>query len=149
MQISESAIARAHRLGTFARNKNRPIIVKFACFKTKDKILSQKSMLKGTRVSLSGDFCRSIRLTRKKLIEFGKASGEAFSLSFNKLVMSKDKKTYVYCSATDTICEIVPPLTRVRKLATPPQARAVMMHCSNPPQGSRKACRYCSLTYEV
>lgn len=77
--FSQSTIARAHSLGTFAPKKNRPIIVKFADLreKTKDKILSKKAMLKGTSVSLSEDFCRSTRLTRKKLIEFGKASGQA------------------------------------------------------------------------
>lgn len=92
LQIPDSVISRAHRIGTFAQNRNRPIIMKFACFKTKDKILSQKAMLKGTRVFLGKDFCRSTRLTRKKLIKFGKASGPAYSLHFNKFVMSEDKK---------------------------------------------------------
>lgn len=104
LDISHEAIVRSHRLGSFVVGKIRPIIVKFSSFKTREKILSLKGLLKPANVSLGEDFCRSTRQSRKKLLEFAKASGQQFSLRSNKLVLNK--KTYVYSSATDAICEL-------------------------------------------
>lgn len=85
-------------------NKTRPIIVKFLHFKTKDSVLSQRAKLKGTSISIGEDFCRETRQSRKKLTEFGKASGQAYSLRANKLIINK--KSYIYSAATDSVCEI-------------------------------------------
>lgn len=104
LQLSEEAITRAHRLGAFVENKCRPIIVQFASFKTKDSIFSQKSKLRGTNISVTQDFCKATRTVRKKLLEFAKATGQPFSLKYNKVVI--DKKSYVYCSITDRVVEI-------------------------------------------
>lgn len=109
IQLKGDEIDRAHRLGPFVRNKARPIIVKFASFKTKGGILAQKAKLKGSNISIGEDFCRETRHSRKKLLEFAKASGQAYSLRFNKLTI--DKKVYTYCAATDTVCEIESPRT--------------------------------------
>ncbi|XP_075534599.1 uncharacterized protein LOC142568604 [Dermacentor variabilis] len=103
LRITDGTVERAHRLGAYTR----PIIVKFSSFKTKENILSQKSKLKSTGVSISEDFCRATRLTRKKLLEFGKSSGQPFSLRFNKLVINN--KAYIYSAVTDTVCELVSP----------------------------------------
>ncbi|XP_070384743.1 uncharacterized protein [Dermacentor albipictus] len=107
LRITDGMVERAHRLGAYVANKTRPIIVKFSSFKTKESILSQKSKLKSTGVSISEDFCRATRLTRKKLLEFGKSSGQPFSLRFNKLVINN--KAYIYSAVTDTVCELVSP----------------------------------------
>lgn len=100
-ELPEGAISRAHRLGSFAASKTRPIITKFWSFKTKDHILSLKNKLKNTDFSLSEDFCQATRHCRKKLIEFGKANGQSFSLRYNKLVMNK--KQHGYCAITNSV----------------------------------------------
>nr|XP_054917232.1 uncharacterized protein LOC126544205 [Dermacentor andersoni] len=107
LRITDGTVERAHRLGAYVANKTRPIIVKFSSFKTKESILSQKPKLKSTGVSIGEDFCRATRLTRKKLLEFGKSSGQPFSLRFNKVVISN--KAYIYSAVTDTVCELVSP----------------------------------------
>lgn len=106
LQLSEEAISRAHRLGSFVTDKCRPVIVRFTSFKTKDTIFFQKAKLRSTNISISEDFCKATRTARKKLIEFGKASGEQFSLKYNKVVINK--KNYVYCSVTDSVLAIDP-----------------------------------------
>lgn len=106
MALTDDAIARAHRLGAFVPNKTRPIIAKFSSFKSKENILSQKSKFKTAGVSVGEDFCRATRQSRKKLVEYGKASGQTYSLRADKLVINKKK--YVYCAATDSVCEIDP-----------------------------------------
>lgn len=108
MQSSDfsGSISRTHRLGVFSATKIRPIIVKFSSSKVRDRILSRKAKLKSSGVSVGEDFCRTTRQSRKKLIEFGNASGQRFSLRNSKLVMNK--KTYVYCAATDEVCDVTP-----------------------------------------
>lgn len=104
MQLSSDSISRAHRLGAFVATKCRPIIVKFTSFKTKDAIFSNKGKLKGTGVSISADFCKATRNCRKKLTEYGKASGQPFSLRHNRMFINK--KCFMYSSQTDTVYEI-------------------------------------------
>lgn len=50
------------------------------------------------------DFCRATRSMRKKLYEYGKDSGQQFTIRYNKLYLNK--KCYVYSPATDSICEL-------------------------------------------
>lgn len=104
MELSDEAISRAHRLGKFSPNKCRPIIAKFASFKTKSEIFSSKAQLKTVGITVGEDFCISTRTARKKLIEFGKASGQQFSVRYNKLIIKK--KAYMYYPSTDTVREI-------------------------------------------
>lgn len=110
LQLPEEAISKAHRLGTFVVNKCRPIVVKFISLKIKDNILSQRSKLKGTRISLQEDLCKATRLSRKKLSEFGKASGKKYNLRYNKLFI--DNKCYAYYAQTDSVCEVELPNAR-------------------------------------
>ncbi|XP_077558141.1 uncharacterized protein LOC144173705 [Haemaphysalis longicornis] len=102
--IPEDSISRAHRLGAYVPKKCRPVIVKFCSFKITDAILSKKSKLKGTKISISEDFCKATRNSRKKLIDYGKASGQKYTIRYNKLFINK--KCFVYCAQTDSICEI-------------------------------------------
>ncbi|XP_077483861.1 uncharacterized protein LOC144093959 [Amblyomma americanum] len=103
MQLSEDDILRAQRLGPFVADRCRLIVVKFAPSKVRDNILSQRSKLKGTGVSLQEDFCKAVRQARKKLFDFGKASGQPFNLLYNKLYINR--KCYVYCAETDSVRE--------------------------------------------
>ncbi|XP_070384887.1 uncharacterized protein [Dermacentor albipictus] len=102
--LIDEAISCAHRLGSYAVNKHRPIIVKFSSSKLKQKVFTERKKFKGSGISVSEDFCRATRLSQKKLIEFGKASGQKYALRLNRLQI--DKKTYVYCPVTDRVCEI-------------------------------------------
>ncbi|XP_075527814.1 uncharacterized protein LOC142559976 [Dermacentor variabilis] len=103
-EVPENMVCRAHRLGSYTANKTRPIIMNFSCSKLKDKILALKSNLKSTGVSVGEDFCRATRQSRKKLLDFAKASGQTYSIRLNKLFLNK--KCYVYCSTTDNVCEV-------------------------------------------
>lgn len=110
LELPSEGISRAHRLGSFVPNKCRPVIVKFTFFKVKETILSRRAKLKGTNISLQEDYCKGTRLSRKKLLDFGKESGHTYSLRYNKLYA--DKKCYIYCRETDSVCEVesyIPP----------------------------------------
>lgn len=106
MQLSDDAISRAHRLGSFVTDKCRPVVVRFASFKVKDTIFSQKSKLRGTNININEDFCKATRTARKKLTDFGKASGQKYSVKYNKVVINK--KSYVYCPVTDRVLSVDP-----------------------------------------
>lgn len=95
-------IERSHRLGAYAANKCRPIIVQFSSFKTRDLILSCKVQLKTVDVTVSEDFSFATRLARRKLIEFGKSQGSTFKLRFNKLYQNNN--CYTYNPQEDRIC---------------------------------------------
>lgn len=103
--LTEEAISCAHRRGSFTVNKHRPIIVKFSSSKRKQKVFNERKKIKGPGISFSEDFCRATRLPHKKLIKFGKASGQNYALRFNHLLIDK-KKTYIYCLVTDRVCKI-------------------------------------------
>ncbi|XP_077558553.1 uncharacterized protein LOC144174022 [Haemaphysalis longicornis] len=104
LTLTDEAISRAHRLGSFTVNKHRPIMVKVSSSKHKQKVFAERKKFKGTGVSVSEDFCRATCLSHKKLIEFGKASGQKYLLRLNHLLIGK--KTYMYCAVTDRVCEI-------------------------------------------
>ncbi|KAH9377096.1 hypothetical protein HPB48_019205 [Haemaphysalis longicornis] len=121
LSVPENGIARAHRLGSFVPNKYWPIIVKFHSSKLKDSILANRKKSKNSRVTVAEDFCKETHHSRKKLIEFGKASGEQYSLRYNKLLI--DKKCFVHCAQTDRVCEINLSVHTVStSAATPPHS---------------------------
>ncbi|XP_075752052.1 uncharacterized protein LOC119175530 [Rhipicephalus microplus] len=104
LNLSNEAIQRAHRLGAYVPNKCRPIIVKFQSSKIKDNVFYQRKKFQPSKVSVSEDFSRATRQCRKKLHEFGKNSGQPYSLRVNKLYINKT--VYVYCHVTDRVCEL-------------------------------------------
>ncbi|KAH7952353.1 hypothetical protein HPB52_022027 [Rhipicephalus sanguineus] len=106
VQLSDKDIARARRIGAFVDNRCRLIVVKFASLDVRNSILSQRFKLKGTGINLQEDFSKVIRQARKKLFDFGKASGRPFNLHYNKLY--SDGKCYVYCAETDAVREVEP-----------------------------------------
>ncbi|KAM7286059.1 uncharacterized protein ISCGN_032944, partial [Ixodes scapularis] len=106
LDLPGEAISRAHRLGSYSTNKCRPIIVKFSSSKFKANVFSQRFKLKGTGISVSEDFCPATRQLRKKLIDFGKGTGQRFSLKLNRLHVNQ--KVYTYCPVTDCVCEVTP-----------------------------------------
>lgn len=99
-------IDRAHRLGSFHSNKNRPIIVKFTHFKDKDRILSNANKLKNTTYSISQDYSPNTRLIHKQLIAFGKAQSRPYKLAYRKLTI--DKVTYILDPTTQTVVPRAP-----------------------------------------
>ncbi|XP_040069400.1 uncharacterized protein LOC115329344 [Ixodes scapularis] len=106
LSISEEGITRAHRLGTFSRNKCRPVMVKLVSTKTKESILSAKAKLKTWNVSVNEDFAPATRYARKKLFDFAKSQSpnSIFKIRYNRLHLNK--KCYAYCSTSDEVYEI-------------------------------------------
>lgn len=103
--LSANDIERAHRLGAFRPGRHRPIIVKFANFKTKDKILCARKKLKEKDISVNEDFSPATRHARNQLAAFAKSQpNEApFQLWHNKLIMNK--KQYFFDPSTNRVTE--------------------------------------------
>ncbi|KAH8022637.1 hypothetical protein HPB51_000937 [Rhipicephalus microplus] len=104
VRLSDKDILRARRIGPFVPNRCRLIVIKFASLDVRNSILSLKSKLKGTGINLQEDFSKVIRQARKKLFDFGKASGRPFNMHYNKLY--SEGKCYVYCAETDMVREV-------------------------------------------
>lgn len=100
--IDHSLIDRAHRLGgPYREQKCWLVIVKFANFKIREKLFSQRAKLKDCNISVAEDFSPGTRHTRKKLLAFGKALPQSpeFRLRYTKL--SVGSTTYVYDRQSD------------------------------------------------
>ncbi|KAH3787546.1 hypothetical protein DPMN_165672 [Dreissena polymorpha] len=75
MPIATTDIDVAHRLGKFAKNKSRPVIVKFLRRQTKIEIMKKAKMLKGSRLFINEDLTKlnaevlRLRLKEPDLIE--------------------------------------------------------------------------------
>ncbi|CAN7945762.1 unnamed protein product, partial [Ixodes hexagonus] len=102
--LDPKEIERAHRLGRYTADQCRPIIVKFAFFKTKEFILSNGPKLKGTNYSIGEDFSRPVRNARRHLVAFAKTKSVAFSLRYKTLFIGS--KRYIFDEATETVKEI-------------------------------------------
>ncbi|XP_042143950.1 uncharacterized protein LOC121834265, partial [Ixodes scapularis] len=102
--LDPKEIERTHRLGRYTANQCRPIIVKFAFFKTKEFILSNGPKLKGTNYSIGEDFSRPVRNARRHLVAFAKTKSAAFSLRYKTLFIGS--KRYIFYEATKTVKEI-------------------------------------------
>ncbi|CAN7977834.1 unnamed protein product, partial [Ixodes persulcatus] len=94
LPIPTDSIERAHRLGAFADNKCRPVIVKFLSFKMKQQILFSSAKLKSSGITVSEDYSISTRQARRKLVEFAKTQNSVFKLRYNKLYINS--KCYGY-----------------------------------------------------
>ncbi|XP_049268671.1 uncharacterized protein LOC119383916 [Rhipicephalus sanguineus] len=94
-------IERAHRLGRFRQNKNRPIIVRLSNFKDKEEILSCARKLKDSGISISEDYSPNTRIARKNLAAFAKDKSTPYKLRHNKLII--DNCVYVFDRATQKV----------------------------------------------
>lgn len=103
LKLDPSCVERAHRIGNFTSTKQRPIIVKFAHFKTKERILGCGRKLKGTDFAIREDFASSTRFARSKLLAFVRPLKCAFKLSLDKLYVGS--KCYFYDSASNSVIE--------------------------------------------
>lgn len=105
VSITPTDIERAHRLGRFQANKNRPIIVAFSKFKDKARILSACPKLKNSSFSVREDYSARVRLARKKLFLYAQERQlVAFKIRFDKLIV--DKKHFVYDAGSDRVIEL-------------------------------------------
>lgn len=104
INVNNADIERAHRLGRYCADKMRPIIVKFAHYKDKSKIIQSSRKLKETPFFIREDYSARVRLARQKLYSFGQQSNTIFKIRFDKL--SIDKKQYTYDAITDTVVEL-------------------------------------------
>lgn len=134
MQLSDDAISRAHRLGSFVTDKCRPVVVRFASFKVKDTIFSQKAKLRGTNINSDEVFCKATRTARKKLTDFGKASSQKYSVKCNKVVINK--KSYMCTAQSPTVCCRLIRLTMTTRMTSGSAAQASLWQNTNPRRGS-------------
>ncbi|XP_037582579.1 uncharacterized protein LOC119466154 [Dermacentor silvarum] len=104
LMIDPKEIERAHRIGRHSPNHSRPVIAKFTFHKTKVNILSNGRRLKGTDYSISEDFSRSVRNSRKHLLAFAKGKGVPFSLRFKTLFIGPRK--YTSDAASSSVKEV-------------------------------------------
>lgn len=87
-ELKAHEIERSHRLGKKFRGTNRPIIIKFNNFKTKNELLKASPKLKGTGFALSEDFSQKVKDTRNQLKPYlikARANGHYSFLKYNKL----------------------------------------------------------------
>ena len=83
-------IDRAHRVGP-TRGRPRPIVVKFAFYKTKAMILGKARLLQGTRISVAEDFSARVREIRRNLVPHlkeAKRAGCRAVLRYDKLIIN-------------------------------------------------------------
>lgn len=104
INIDTKEIERAHRLGRHTAGRRRPIIVKFAYFKTKETILSNGSKFKGTEHSVGEDFSKTVQNARRHLIAFAKGKSARFSLRYKTLHIGT--KRYIFDEPSQTVKEI-------------------------------------------
>lgn len=105
-------IERAHRLGKKKLNKTRGIIVNFARWKQKQKILAaaNETLTRDSRFKVGEDFSRKARETRKLLIPHmiklrRKYPLKTVQLRYNKIVM--DRQTFVLNASKTDIEEVI------------------------------------------
>ncbi|KAH9359648.1 hypothetical protein HPB48_007938 [Haemaphysalis longicornis] len=106
LAVSMDMIQRAHKIGVFSDDKERPVVVKFSSFKFKKIIFLQVQNLRMKSVSISENYSFATRQARKVLVDFGKMSQCAFKLLYTTLHMNdkcngysrNDKKVYEHIS---------------------------------------------------
>uniref|UniRef100_L7LVD0 Putative tick transposon n=1 Tax=Rhipicephalus pulchellus TaxID=72859 RepID=L7LVD0_RHIPC len=94
ISLDTKEIERAHRLGRYNTGRNRPIIVRFSAFKTKEAILTNARKLKGTTYSIGEDFSRRVQSARRHLIAFAKSKSVPFSLRYKTLHIGSQRFFY-------------------------------------------------------
>ncbi|CAN7946354.1 unnamed protein product, partial [Ixodes hexagonus] len=106
LQVNVGEIERAHRLGIRKPGFNRPIIVKFLNFKSKDEVIKNAHKLKDAAspgVWIEEDFSPKMQLIRKKLRDFAKLrfGASKFRLYYDKLLVNNT--FYRYDSDNDRV----------------------------------------------
>lgn len=98
--IDPAQIDCAHRLGQYNGEKSRPVIVKFAFFKDKQRVIEKGYKFKNTNFAVREDFSLQTRIARRKLIEFARIKNAQFKLTLDKLRIDNNVYTYDAASAT-------------------------------------------------
>lgn len=91
LELEPIQIERIHRLGRYAPNKTRPVILKLLDSRQKGSILKNCFKLKNTELSIGEDFARKTRETRKKLWDSAKTNREKkdkVALAYTKLYIN-------------------------------------------------------------
>ena len=65
---ADMKIHRAHRVGTYNKDRIRPIVVKFAFFPDRERVRKKSFRLKGTPFGISEQFPKEVLETRGKLV---------------------------------------------------------------------------------
>ncbi|XP_077491437.1 uncharacterized protein LOC144102044 [Amblyomma americanum] len=102
--LDPKTIDRTHRLGRHEPDRCRPLIAKFALFKTKDEILANGRKFKNTDYSVGEDFSRRVRNVRKHLVTFAKSKTNRFSLRYKTLFIGS--RRYIFDEPSQSVKEI-------------------------------------------
>ncbi|XP_077508998.1 uncharacterized protein LOC144120461 [Amblyomma americanum] len=102
--LDPKTIDRTHRLGRHEPDRCRPLIAKFALFKTKDEILANGRKFKDTDYSVGEDFSRRVRNVRKHLVTFAKSKTNRFSLRYKTLFIGS--RRYIFDEPSQSVKEI-------------------------------------------
>lgn len=122
LQVNVGEIERAHRLGIRKPGFNRPIIVKFLNYKSKDEVIKNAHKLKDAAspgVWIEEDFSPKMQIIRKKLRDFAKLrfGGSKFRLYYDKLLINNT--FYRYDPVIDSVVESTRATPFVSPRATP------------------------------
>lgn len=115
-EIAPKFNERAHRLGTFPQENCRPIIVKFASYRLKDKILNSRVSLKTGGTTVNEDFRPTMQQARGQLYEFGVSQNVTFKLRYNKLFIGQ--ACYTYDPLIDSVRQVVQRISSAPVTAT-------------------------------
>lgn len=109
LNLELQSVERVHRIGRYNVSKNRPIIVNFASYKEKSRVLSEAKKFKGTTYSVEQDYAPETRHIRKRLWEYVKTNNmnekHRARLNFDKLIV--DGKTYRWDKEKEEVVQIV------------------------------------------
>lgn len=103
IKIDNSLIDRADRIGRFMAGRQRPIIVKFNQYKTKQQILSCAPHLKVSSFSMNEDFSKRVVQIRKQVLEYAKRLNVKDKWKYDKTYLND--KCYFFDEATTTARE--------------------------------------------
>lgn len=106
VNVLPNDIKRAHRIGKCNREKNRPIMVQFSSFRTKDSILSKGSRFKSTQYSMGEDFSLTVRQVQRHLLTFARAQSFPFTLRYNRLKIGN--KVFFFDPITESVKQCSP-----------------------------------------
>ena len=92
LELENISVERAHRAGNREKNNKRTIVLKFASFKDKLKIISEARKLKGTNININEDYSKEtleIRKEKWKEVKELRKNGTYAILVYDKVVIKR------------------------------------------------------------
>lgn len=96
IELPRTSIERCHRIGSFAAQKSRPILVRFAAFRVRCEVYKNKKMLKKSGVVIREDLTKSRLETLKKAVD-KLGPKNVWTLNGNIHIIYENQKKIVKC----------------------------------------------------